>query len=39
LLFDNLCVVGGKKTPTLPILKIKEELANIGMKYEFANPM
>jgi hypothetical protein len=29
----------GKKTPTLPILKTKEELANIGMKYEFANPM
>jgi hypothetical protein len=29
----------GEKTPTLPILKIKEELANIGIKYEFANPM
>jgi hypothetical protein len=28
-----------KKKPTPPILKTKEELANIGMKYELANPM
>jgi hypothetical protein len=39
LLFDTLRVVREKKTPTMLILKIKEELANIGMKYELANPM